>query len=716
LADFDDSLLTKKVFLEGPAGSGKTTYATRHLLRLLEKGAQPDHVLILVPQVTLSRPYQLALHNSEVAGGAVNILTVAGLARQAIETFWPIVAAPMGFADPAQEPIFLNIETAQYFMARLAAPSIEEGKFESVSIAPPRIISQVLDNLNRASIMRFPLDEVAERLIAAWGRERESTRPPVFRAAADLARQFRELCLQNNLLDFSLIAEAFNKVLLPDARFEAYLRGQVDFLIADNIEEDNPAAHDFVRWLLPHLHGALLIYDSDGGYRSFLGADADNAYGLSAACDESLPMQESLIVSPDLSALGYAFNRSIGPTFEPSQEKPEANARAAFTYAFHRYYPQMIDWTAEQVVGLIVDQGVAPREIAILAPYLNDSLRFSLTYALQKKAAARGLDLASLSHRPSRALRDEPVTRALLTLAALAHPGWIEPPPVEDVSDALSLAVESLDPVRARLLTDIVYRKRSDAPALSTFARINPDMQKRISYRVGERFEALRDWLESYKAQVEHEGSVPLDHFLRRLFGEVLSQPGFGFHTNLEAGRVAAQLIASAQQFRRALYPGNSQDWNAAGREYISLINQRLLPALYPQSWQDEDSDAVFLAPASTFLLRNRFVDYQFWLDVGSNSWSERLEQPLTHPYVLRRDYLADMLWTDDMEAEAQSNALYRIVIGLVRRCRKQIYLGIADLGESGFEQRGILLRVLQLVLRGTISGENPAPTHEESV
>jgi hypothetical protein len=82
----------------------------------------------------------------------------------------------------------------------------------------------------------------------------------------------------------------------------------------------------------------------------------------------------------------------------------------------------------------------------------------------------------------------------------------------------------------------------------------------------------------------------------------------------------------------------------------------------------------------------------------------------------LRRDYPADMLWTDDMEAEAQSNALYRIVIGLVRRCRKQIYLGIADLGESGFEQRGILLRVLQQVLRGTMSGENPAPTNEESV
>jgi hypothetical protein len=40
-----------------------------------------------------------------------------------------------------------------------------------------------------------------------------------------------------------------------------------------------------------------------------------------------------------------------------------------------------------------------------------------------------------------------------------------------------------------------------------------------------------------------------------------------------------------------------------------------------------------------------------------------------------------------------------RLVSGLLRRCRERVYLGIAELGESGFEQRGELLRAFQKVL-----------------
>ena len=698
-AGVEDHLLTRKVFLEGPAGSGKTTYATRHLLRLLERGAQPDRILVLVPQVTLGRPYQLALHDLPLASGAPNIMTLATLARRAVETFWPLISEPMGFGSPAREPTFLNIETAQHFMARFVAPVAAEGRFDSLTIAPPRIVSQVLDNLNRAALMRFPLDEVGERLISAWGSNRDSTRRQVYRTAGELATQFRAHCLQHNLLDFSLVMEAFQAHLLTDPHFSGYLHDQLDFLIADNVEEDTPAAHDFIAWLLPGLRGALIICDSDGGYRTFLGADPGYAFTLQAACEEHLTASESLVMTPALTALARAFNRVIGPTYEPPPARAEESLHSAVTVGFHRFFPQMIDWTAAEVVRLVAG-GVPPREIAVLAPFLSDSLRFSLDYRIREEAVKQGIDVPTLSHRPSRALRDEPAARALLTLAALAHPEWETRPPMEDVADTLAHVIDEMDPVRARLLTNIVYRPRAETPALTPFARINPEMQRRIKFRIGERYEALREWLESYKAQIEHEGAIPLDHFWRRLFGEVLSQPGYGFHVDLEAGRTAAQLIASAQGFRAALYPGESQDWIAAGREYVALIHQRLLPALFAQSWQDEVSDAVFLAPASTFLLRNRFVDYQFWLDVGSGGWSERLEQPLTHPYVLRREYPAGQVWTDDMEAEAQQSALYRIVIGLVRRCRRGVYLGIADLGESGFEQRGMLLRVLQQVLR----------------
>jgi hypothetical protein len=109
-----------------------------------------------------------------------------------------------------------------------------------------------------------------------------------------------------------------------------------------------------------------------------------------------------------------------------------------------------------------------------------------------------------------------------------------------------------------------------------------------------------------------------------------------------------------------------------------------------------EQEDAVLLAPAYTFLMRNRPVDYQFWLNVGSPGWWERLNQPLTHPYVLTRHWRHGDIWTDAHEVEAQTRALHRLIQGLVRRSRVQIYLGVSDLGEQGYEQRGPLLRALQ--------------------
>jgi hypothetical protein len=363
-----------------------------------------------------------------------------------------------------------------------------------------------------------------------------------------------------------------------------------------------------------------------------------------------------------------------------------ANPLSAFRYSTHSFFPQMINWAVETVLGLVAD-GVPLRQIAVVAPYLSDSLRFSLIYPLEQAG------VATLSHRPSRALRDEPPARAMLTLARIAYPTVESLPPAADVADALGQAIGNLDPVRARILTGAVYG--AGRMALKPFEELASDVQERVSYRLGEKYEQLRKWLTEQVAT-----DSPLDHFWRRLFGEILSQPGFGFHRDIESGRIAAQLIESARTFRATLYPIDPTDWTDARREYFQLIGQGLLAMLHPQSWQDEETDAVFFSPAITFLLRNRVVDHQIWLDVGSAAWSERLEQPLTHPYVLRREFQPGDVWTDELEREARREMLHNVTVGLLRRCRKQIHLGIADLGEEGYEQRGDLLNVFQRIVQ----------------
>jgi hypothetical protein len=256
-------------------------------------------------------------------------------------------------------------------------------------------------------------------------------------------------------------------------------------------------------------------------------------------------------------------------------------------------------------------------------------------------------------------------------------------------------AVEGMDLVRAQLLAEIVYRIKDGKPVLSSFEEIKPEVQERITYSLGERFDHLRRWLEDYRSR----GWDEPDFFLGRLFGEVLSQPGYGFHTRLEAGETTANLIDSIQNFRWVA-GDKLGEGQSVGKEFILMLQDGVIAAQYLRSWRADDPDTVLLAPAYTYLMRNQPVDYQFWLDVSSYGWGARIDQPVTHPYVLNRSWPDGRYWTDADEVEVNQEALYRLVTGLLRRCRKQVYLGLSDLSETGHESEGDLIKTIQRILQ----------------
>ena len=653
-------------------------------MHLLEQGVRADSLLILTPQRTLQEPYLAALRGPGTApGGEVTLATVGGLARRMVDLFWPLAADVAGFAHPDQPPVFLTLETAQYYMAHIVRPLLDEGYFESITIDRNRLYSQIIDNLNKSAVIGFPVDEIGARLDSAWFGDPGQRR--VYANAQDCASRFRQYCLDHNLLDFSLQLDIFWNYLWHEEHVRNYLTKTYRHLIYDNVEEDVPRGHDILRKWLPEFDSALIIYDEGGGYRRFLGADPESGWALRELCDEQTVLEDSFVTSEGIAALGTQLVNAIVP--DDVNVGPGRWNDEALNFVQSRFYPELLDAIADETLALL-NEGVAPSEVVIVAPYLSDSLRFSLTNRLDAR------QVPWRSHRPSRSLRDEPASHTLLTLAALAHPSWNIHPPKFDVAYALMHSIESMDLVRAQLLTEIVYRQRDFS--LAAFDGIKPDMQERITFTFGNRYSALRDWLQAYR---ESE-ALPLDHFLRKLFGEVLSQPGFGFHTNLDSVRVAASLVESIRKFRQTFEPvGNLLD---LGKEYIAMLNDGVIAAQYLESWRTEVEEAVLVAPAYTFLMMNRPVTVQFWLDAGSSGWYERLSQPITHPYVLARGWEPGRLWTDADEVEQSREALARLTSGLLRRCRERVYLGMSELGESGFEQRGDLLKAFQKVLQQT--------------
>ncbi|MEN6480316.1 MAG: UvrD-helicase domain-containing protein [Anaerolineales bacterium] len=685
----------------GPPGTGKSTALVARLVSLVREGRRPYELLVLVPQRAPVARYEaaLAVADAPTRGGA-EIATYYGLCRRLVGLFWPLLAPEAGM-DPAREPTFLTIETTQYYLWQIVEPLIRsEGYFADVPIRRDRLLSQLIDNLNKSALVGFDHTEIFARLRGAWVGEPD--RVQSFWQAQDCATRFRAFCRERGLLDLSLTTELFDRYLLPQPAFQRYLAERYRHLIVDNLEENVPVAQRLVAWLIAHCDSAVVALDEGGGHRLFLGADAAGAQEVADGCREHLHLTRRVAGSPSAVAFAEAVGRALrAPVPVEPEPLPAADPRdAVYLLPDAKYWVGMVRAAAAHIAELVA-AGTPAHRIAVVAPYVSEVLRFTL----QEELAARGIALFLL--RPSTPLRDQDALRGLLVLATLAHPRWVLHlqgeewlPSTAEVALALETALGDLDPVRARQLAMSAWPvgARTLADLASTPSAAG-SLWADVGYQVRERYQTLQQWLAVY-AQGE---PLPLDVFVARLFGDVLSRAGFGLHSDPDRIRACGRLVESARNFFAAVGRGEALPPDELSRAYVELVLGGMASAEYLLDWPTAlPENAVVLATAWAYVTRDLRSDVQVWLDVGAEGWWDRPNQPLTHPYVLSRRWPVGRPWREIEEDEARRASLSKLVYGLAARCEQRIALGTSELGVDGLQQAGPLERA---VLRASVAG-----------
>lgn len=668
------------IFLEGPAGSGKTTAALVYLNKAL-KEFRGDQMLILVPQLSLGLPYRNFISsNRSIKGGLPSILTIGGVARRLVELYWPLFSRDSGFTNPIGQPQFLSTETAQYCMEKVVSPFLDSGFFRSVSIEKNRLYGQLLDDLNKSAVVGIPLTELSGRL------KNTTLITPELSIAYDqmqtCVQEFRHFCYQNNLLDYSLLIEFFVRHLWPSQIVQDYFFHTWKVLIAENTEEDVPVAHDLFKQWIPRMGASLILYDQDAGYRQFLGADPVSAFSVGDVCEQKIHFQTldqnvniQHLRAELISCINHKKSGAESLNFSPSLDIRD-----------YHFYPEMIQSISREIGALITNEEIPPDQIVIVSPYLSDALNFSLEANLAE------MQIPVISSRPSRKYLAEPSVCAMLAFARLAHPRWELPVSSLELRGALMITIPNLDIVRADLVVRTLFSDRHPEQGLRSFDELaNRTMQERITFSVGEKLQAIREWIEAYKAKPPQ----PLDVFLSMLYGELLSQTSFSLNTDYQAAESIAKVILSMRNFRQFAQEFLKIDENASGFEYLRAIEGGLLPAAI-QSRHEPKLSAVQISPAHTFLMENRQVAIQYWLDIGAMGWWERLNQPMTNPYLLNRNFDPSQRWTDAHEFNANQDAMQRLVAGLLNRCTSRIIVSAVRTNEFGSESRGPLLHAFQ--------------------
>ena len=681
------SPFSSRIWLSGKAGCGKTTAAAERVRYLLEHGDAWPQVLVFTPGRNYGSIYQDILSRE---GIRPQVTTYNSYVQSCLKLFWPLIADESGYGRKRSYPMFLTIESAQIIMAKLIRPRRDAGYFNGLTASPSRVFNQVMVALHKCAAAEIPFENYAVLMKESWGGDGAIL--PIFDQAQECGKLFRQVCLENNLLDYSLQLDVFTHQLLPNPVFQNWLKEQRLHFIFDNLEEEVPAAHHFVREIAPLCRSILLISDRDGGYRGFMGCDPLSAETLRDICPVKMEFEESFVNSPAVQSM----ERVITDPKVNNWELP-VSPRTAFSFASGHHYPEMIRQAVNDVANLIKVQGVAPKNIVILAPLVSDVLYTEMERGLREQGIRVYL------HRPSRPLLNERVTRSLLTLCELVKPIPGTQVRLLDIVQMAQCFIEDLDPMRGQLIVGGMFRVRKldgQDPLIydiKPFATLSEEKKQRIPSAVAERFEILRNWIEKRRQNKD----ISPDRIVSEFFTDVLIREGF--RTNPETNLGIQKVADSMAKYRTVLdymEKVGRADFRLTWTDYFDLVGLGMVNAKYYEEIYAQPEDTVLLSLTSAFLSMNRTADYQIWLNVGAPRWWERFYGELTNDAVLSRFWPPEKRW-DALTAGAYNDAhMLRQLCGLLRRCRIQVRAYASELNESGMEQRSKLLYLFSTLTR----------------
>jgi hypothetical protein len=674
-------------FLLGAAGTGKTTALQERLLRLLRSGEPAYTILVLVAEPEHQQSYLDAVHQSGLGPYAdLKIVTYNRMAQEMVALFWPLVARAAGFAYPHQPPSFLSYDLAQLLMWTAVQPMITGGAFANLRLRPQQIVSQLLDTLNRAALNGLSLDEAIERQIDTWAGGAE--RILHLQDAAKTARTFRRACLDNSLLDLSLAIEVFDTQLVQHPEFHRYFSERYRHLIVDNVEEFTPAGQNFIHNLLTAAQTTAIAYDAGGGYKRFMAADPLGANRFRTRSQYVFEFGPSFVAPPEMDHLANLVENHLLHTSKPTIDAGQAIAGVVNG----RYRREMIANLIPLLQDIVQQDGVHPSQIAIITPYLDGALRYSLTQALKQA----GLPYFLLRRRSSP--REEPRVRAWLTWLALAHPDWDVHPSPYDVAEALTLSIHDLDPARAELLAERLYRP--EVPDLLPISELPDRLVDRVGMQFAGLVEELRLWLMAGNGRVEHRQAqsptTPIDIFLYDLFNQLLSQKRFQPTPDVAGAAVCDWLVQSAARLRQSAHVMGLNSAGEIGRTFIEGINQGLVTANPPDLGDPPDPNGLMISTIYGYLLAGQPVRVQVWLETAAQGWWNIPNQPLSNAFVLAQSWDSQKQWTLDEDFYIRNQLLSRIIRGLTGRCTDGVILANSDLDRRGQRQDGPLWRALQ--------------------
>ncbi|MFW5984784.1 MAG: hypothetical protein ACOCQ1_00765 [Halanaerobiaceae bacterium] len=649
----------------GPTGSGKTTKLLAQY-RTIAHREGTGNCLTFVKSAREVGDWTDSI-SLEVMG-PLPVFTYLGFVQKEIANFWPELVTGLPGSLQKVEPTFMNVETAHYIMTRFVEKKRAVGDvFDNIKATEPRIAVQLIDNLNQGAMNCLSLDQIKKRLLS-WAGEDVQKRE-VFQQVIKIMTVFRSFCRKQGVIDYSLAVELFNNNLLSGQEYIANLGQRFPFLFVDDLEKSVPAAQDLFLQLLKHGKASFFTYNAEGGFNRFFGGNPELARENFFSCCEVEELKEVYTADPGARDLAQKLRAAI------LRETPLPAHDFIKGLLEEEYRGKMLQSVVKKIVALL-EEGVLPGNVALIAPEIDKVVEFTVQYYLQEK----GYEVYNLND--SRRLVDIPFTQALITLTLLVNRDWEQKITFSSLQQTFYLLLD-VNPLQSSQLARRIFSEDLEFPEIEA-GEYNFLSRKKYNF--------IKDWLTEKRGQ-----ELNLEALFQSVFRELLLPLSPG----PEEIKACHRLIDSVVKFKRVVESFKELDQKRLGAHFIDMLQNGTLAAevLFNEEDYSQEGGVVLATPYKFLYGDIDSVEYVFWLDISSKKWLKSLSKELANPYIFTPGW--ENNWDDELDQNLRYKQLVDYLQSILSKCTAGLFLVDSYLDSRGWEQEGRLYDWLQPVQKG---------------
>jgi hypothetical protein len=617
-----------------------------------------------------------------------NVKTPLGFIAEEVRLFYPLLFKKLNLK--AQFPLRLRPETEQDLATRLWRERLQSATIQTTE-SEYRLVRRILDLLQLAGASGVPIEAIPDILEKGLPKAQRQTQLVLNpKEIGALLWEWRDWCWQRGLLSYSIIYELYWRYLLPDTQYQAQLFRRYQGIFGDDAD-DYPAIVKNLSDLFGDRQLSMIFtYNTDGKIRLGLNADPDYIETISLQC-----ARETLTQIPDASLAGDVGETVVNLVSEPIFLATLPNSIVSIPTISRA---KLLEKTCETIIAAIRDETIEPREIAVIAPGLDEISRYNIMRLL----AEAGIDVLPLNEQ--RPLIASTVVRSLLTLAAFIYPHLGRSIDRDGVAEMLvTLADTEIDPVRAGIIADACYYIDPDRPCLLSLVDSFPRWD-RLGYRATQAYENILTWID--KMVVEREKKPDFPNFLQ--FIDLASQyffnrpeiPSQKSHilpfAHLSALRELKETAQHYWEVEKRLLLNETREKDAAIiAQFIQLLRRGTIAANpYPIGSLKTKTNAVTLGNIFQYRALRGCHRWQFWLDIASPFWDKGGAATLVGAPLFLKQWSGGV-WDADDEYNGDRQRLQRILRDLLARTTEKVFLCHSELASNGVEQLGPLITLI---------------------